>query len=151
MAFSLLQQSFVADWNASFVLKYFHGYFMGPFLPYKSCPISWKMMTYFCNSGCSGSAMYSSISTSLFILIIFPYNFLVHWFLDLSEDVDDCWIFLFQQLVYRVISKIRDDFEKIIFTKSWRKLKWICVMLRRAAIKNTPLFWFFSLFLPPDQ
>ena len=118
---------------------------------YSAGDISWKMMTYFCNSGCSGSAMYSSISTSLFILIIFPYNFLVHWFLDLSEDVDDCWIFLFQQLVYRVISKIRDDFEKITFTKSWRKLKWIWVMLRRAGRKITPLFWFFSLFLPPVQ
>ena len=46
-----------------------------------SSGLTGRIKTYFCNRGCSGSAMYSSISTSLFILIILPYNFLVQWFL----------------------------------------------------------------------
>ena len=47
------------------------------YLIFLSSGLTGRDKTYFCNKGCSGSAMYSSISTSLFILIILPYNFLV--------------------------------------------------------------------------
>ena len=110
-------------------------------LIFLSSGLTARSKTYFCNNGCSGSAVYSSISTSLFILIIFPYNFLVQWFSVFSIFFDfRAWFFkfdfwtLFLKTFY--ISKIRDYFERIIFTNNLRRP----VMLRQLERNITPLY-----------
>ena len=147
LAFSSLQQSFVADCNASFVLKLIIWKKLQPFCllrdlcsvagMYSAGNICWDIMTYFCNSGCSGSAMYSSISTSLFILIILQFSgtliigsssgrgWLLNTFIStfilsdsLSYDIEDTrW--LRKNHIYEKLTKIEVNLGNV--APSWEK------------------------------